>query len=321
MPWQWSNEVLFSQTMKEHVQPFWQTHVNLGIMRAEDGLNIHYAYAIPQSCRGTVIISNGRIESLLKYQEVIYDFYQNGFATFTLDHRGQGLSERQSWDPQHGYVRDFDEYVADVLQFTREIVAPRQPSHPDLLCHSMGGAIGALAAIKAPTYFRRLVFCSPMFGIRPALPSWLARSLIHSGLSLNRWRRRSSGYFFGQGGYRAYPFAINPLTHSEARYRWFRDLYQQHPSIQLGGVTSEWLSAAFYAMQRIYQSASSIQQPSLILSAGADKVVDNRQQYQVAARMPDARFITIARARHELLHEIDSFRQEALSHVFEFITT
>lgn len=320
MHWQWNSETLFVQTMKETVEPFWQQEVRLGVMQAQDGVKLHYAYAIPANHRGTLVISNGRIESLLKYQEVVYELYQNGFASFTLDHRGQGLSARQSVDPQQGYVRDFADYVDDILQFLDEVVAPTLPDKPDLLCHSMGSAIGALAVLKAPSRFCRLVFCSPMFGIRPALPEWFARSLIRTGLSFNRWRRRSSGYFFGQGAYQAYPFALNPLTHSEVRYQWFRDLYQQRPDIQLGGVTSEWLYAAFNAMQTIYAQAHHIQHPSLILSAGADKVVDNRRQRLVADRMPQARFVTVAGARHELLHEADSYRQQALQHLYDFLS-
>ena len=41
---------------------------------------------------GFVVISSGRTESLLKYDETVYDLHSAGYSVFIHDHRGQGLS-------------------------------------------------------------------------------------------------------------------------------------------------------------------------------------------------------------------------------------
>lgn len=268
----------------------------------------------------TVVISSGRIESLLKYKELIFDLYNNKLAVFILDHRGQGLSGRMTEDPQHGFVASFDDYVDDLLAFTDDIVAPHQVGNLYLLCHSMGGAIGALTLLRDPSRFDKAVFASPMFGVRPVLPGWLANSLVHTGLAWNRLRNKQSGYFFGQTPYVAFPYTLNKLTHSKIRYELFRQLYDEERQIQLGGVTSEWLHAAQVAMNRIEACAPQITTPSLILSADGDAIIDNTRQRRVAGRFANAQLEVVHEAYHELFTEADIYRDSVLQQVMRFFT-
>ncbi|MCT6568541.1 alpha/beta fold hydrolase, partial [Staphylococcus aureus] len=41
-----------------------------------------------------VVVVPGRIESYVKYPEVAYDLFQQGYDVIVLDHRGQGRSGR-----------------------------------------------------------------------------------------------------------------------------------------------------------------------------------------------------------------------------------
>ncbi|MDC8832134.1 alpha/beta fold hydrolase [Alteromonas gilva] len=318
-PYYLSSEEHLATTFREQIEPFWQQHVTQGNFAGVAGIRVNYAYCIPKNAGYSVLISSGRIESLLKYKEVIYEFYRNNVAVFIVDHRGQGLSGRMSGNPHHGYVDHFDEYVDDLCWFIDNVVTPRQRGALHLLCHSMGAAIGALTILAKPDCFARAVFCAPMFGIRPALPGWLAAILI--GLSrLYNSLPGTKGYFFGQRDYHADAFGCNRLTSSETRYQLFRTLYSQQPEIQLGGVTPQWLAAASNAMWDIEHHAAKIHLPALVFSAQNDTVVDNQRQARVAAHMPGAEFVSVAGARHEILIECDAIRQPVIQRILSFFS-
>jgi len=320
MNWAFTSENNLASTFATDINPFWQHSVTHGHFVGKDNITVRYSHCIPKSPRATIVICSGRIESYLKYKEFIYDLYQNGFAVFILDHRGQGLSDRMTSDPQHGYVAHFDDYVDDFVTFVETIVKPKQQGPLLLVCHSMGGAIGALTLLRMPKLFSKAVFASPMFGIKPSLPNWLANGLIRTGLAVNRMKKADSGYFFGQTPYIAFPFALNKLTHSKTRYALFRELYDEERDIQLGGVTTEWLAAAHQAMNKIENSAGAITTPILVLSADDDAIIDNKRQRLVAQRMPNATLEIVPRAYHELFTESDDIRERSLTRILDFLT-
>ena len=319
MSWKFTTEQELATTFATTINPFWQSSVTRGHFNGKDNVEVHYAWCRPQNPTASVVISSGRIESYLKYKELIFDLYQNGFAVFIIDHRGQGLSGRMTHDHQHGYVADFEDYIDDLVTFVHKVVKPLQQGPLRLLCHSMGGAIGALTLLREPTLFDKAVLASPMFGIKPALPNWLANGLIQIGLTFNRIRKQTSGYFFGQTSYIPYPYALNKLTHSKARYALFRKLYDEERSIQLGGVTTEWLSAAHRAMNYIEKSAPCLTTPCLVLSAENDSIIDNKRQQKVTKTMPHAKLELIAGAYHEVFTARDDIRNNALTMVCDFM--
>lgn len=79
---------------------FWQKQVSQGIFKGVGNVPLHYAYAIPANAKATIVILNGRTESVLKYQEMYFELTRQGYAVFSYDHRGQGLSGRLNEDPQ-----------------------------------------------------------------------------------------------------------------------------------------------------------------------------------------------------------------------------
>jgi lysophospholipase len=301
------------------IQSFWKNSVQHGVF--EGGgvgeitkVDIAYAYVLQPQALGTVVISSGRIESLIKYKEVIYDFYRNGYSVFIHDHRGQGLSGRMLNNPQIGYVGHFAEYVTDFKKFIDEVVTKKSQHKPKLLCHSMGGAIGALTVLRYPDLFEKIAFSAPMFGIRPALPNWFAKSV----LSLQGVLRNKHAYFFGQANYDNQPFSANELTHSEVRYQIFREEYQTTPQVQLGGVSGHWLKVAAEAIDEIERNAHRFAIPALVIQAGADKIVDNKRQGRVVAKMALSKLLVIEGSKHELLQEQDKFRVPCLIAILEF---
>lgn len=310
------NTILLRQT--NHVEPFWKSKVSQGVFGGKDGVEISYAYVSNEHAIGSVVISSGRIESLVKYKELVYNLYHGGYSVFIHDHRGQGLSGRMTPNSHQGYVDDFDDYVADIKTFYDKVVMPKTSHKPVLLCHSMGSAIGALYCLKYPEDFSRVAFSAPMFGIRPAMPDWFACCLLKTFLAVNTLFSKRPWYFFGQKDYAEEPFQQNPLTHCSVRYNIFRQAYQTHASAQLGGVTGRWLMAAHNATRAIKNQAENFPIPALILQATNDTIVDNARQNLIAEKMPNCKLVEVINSKHELLVESDTYRDRAIREILSF---
>lgn len=314
-----TDDVVLNRYMN-HVEPFWNSNITFGEFEGVKGVPIHYAYALNDNAKGAIVLSSGRIESLVKYKELVYNLYHAGYSVFVHDHRGQGLSGRMTANLHQGYVEDFDDYVDDTKHFYDEVVTANTDFIPLLLCHSMGSAIGALYCLKYPDDFSKVAFSAPMFGIRPALPDWFATGLIKTHMIVNALFSKKTWYFWGQQDYVEEPFEQNPLTHCSTRYQIFRDEYRTHKQAQLGGVTGRWLWAAHNALAKIKRNAKHFPLPALVLQASNDTIVDNQRQSLIVSNMPDCKFVEIINAKHELLMESDRYRDQALRQILAFFS-
>ena len=314
-----SSEDNLAQRYASDIQTFWQAKVTQGQFTANDGIKIAYASAINPNAYQTIVICTGRIEGLVKYKEVVFDLYNNGYSVFIHDHRGQGFSDRLLSNPHKGYVDSFDDYVNDFRHFMRSHVLPHTDQKgyqkPHLLCHSMGGAIGTLYLLEYATDFDKVALSAPMFGIAAPIPSFISRLIITLGATLNKLFKSEPWYFLGLGDYSPVEFEKNALTQSMIRYDLFRKEYEGSPSAQLGGPTFHWLQQAVIAMNKIECNAHNILHDCLVLKAGKDNVVDNRQQQTVVEHMSQAKLIVINDAKHELLLESDQFRLPSMESI------
>src|SRR5262249_5450299 len=114
--------------------------------------------------KGAIVMSSGRTEGLIKYQELIYDLGRQGYSIYIHDHRGQGFSDRVRGltSSQIGHVESFGQYVADLKQVVDAVVIPGQHKRRFLLAHSMGGAIASLYLEQYANDFAAAVLSSPM---------------------------------------------------------------------------------------------------------------------------------------------------------------
>ena len=279
--------------------------------------------------RKCLVIVPGRSEGYLKYQELTFDLYQQGYDIFIIDHRGQGISERLLTNTHKGYVDSFEDYSTDLHLFIKQIVSQHSSEKPYLLAHSMGGLISARYLQKYPEVIKAAVLSSPMIAINSArIPKWLGKVLIYSGEQLNQWLSNDAWYFLGQGNskedaYHLKNFSNNRLMQSQVRYQQFTQLYQSTPDIQLGGVTFHWLAEALKAENIVFKNLAQLTTPTLVLQAGADRVVDNDAQDTFCRQLnkkhpkscPNGQPIVIDNARHELFFEADHYRDQALQHL------
>ncbi len=296
-------------------QAFWQSIVQDTLITA-DGIKLAYMMAEQPQAHAAIVISSGRVESYLKYQELIFDLYQQGYSVYAIDHRGQGLSDRMTSNPHMGHVQKFSDYVDDFALFMQTKVLPRNDKPLLLLGHSMGGAIGTLYLKQYPDIFSAAAFSAPMYGIKLPMPKALVRWLASRlDTTLNGGE---PNYVLGGQNYKPVRFKDNDLTHSQSRYQAYRELYGAIPKLQLGSPTNRWLIEALNAADTCVIATAQIRTPILVLQASEDKIVNNAAQNLAVSTHCQLKII--AGAAHEIFIEKDAYRNQALNEVFDFFT-
>ncbi len=296
-------------------QAMW-SQVTESVIKMGD-INLAYSFIEHPKSQKAIVISNGRIESYLKYQELIFDLYRQGYSIFTLDHRGQGLSSRTTQNPQQGHIDRFETYINDFAHFIDMVVKPKNYHDLFLVAHSMGSTIGTLYMDKHPETFKAAAFSAPMYGIKLPVGSrfihWLAQLLDTTDSN------KEPDYVLGGSDYKDVKFAKNDLTHCQLRYENYKKLYQQHPELQVGSPTNRWLHESIDAGERAILAAQQSPVPILILQADEDTVVDNLAQSRAVGGL--CQLINIPHARHEVFMEKDESRNFAIDALLKFLAS
>lgn len=271
-------------------------------------------FSAPQH-KHIVAVFPGRIESYVKYSEVAYDLFHNGYDVLMMDHRGQGRSGRLLEDSHRGHVLRFSDYVDDVALLWQQQIEPRAYTRRFALAHSMGGAILAHFLARQPGSFDAAALCAPMCGIHLPIPHWLAWRVLD-------WSERHPPirdyYAIGTGQWQPLPYLVNVLTHSRERYQRSVRFYADYPELRVGGPTYHWVREAMTAGKQLLALAADITTPILLLQAQEDRVVDNRSQDDFCRALAQTGHPcaggaprVIEGARHEILFEKDNMRAQA----------
>lgn len=287
---------------------------------AKDGRKLRAAYAIPNSPKGTVVLLCGRGDFIERWFETIADFIRRGFAVATFDFRGQGGSERVYQDRYRDGVKSFSEYEDDFASFMTQVVLPDCPPPFFAVGHSTGGLI-LLQALTRRTWFERAVLSAPLLGVDVGVwPLPLVRFLC--------WFLPKAGlgrlFLPGQSKRPLAPqnFPGNNLTSDQRRFQQSTRTLVEQPDLGVGGPTFSWLHAALKSMDRMAAEGAkaTFRAPILIVAAGRDRVVDNEAIRRFCAAATGVSLAVIPEARHEILFERDSIREQFFA-AFEAFTT
>jgi len=119
-----------------------------------------------------VLLLNGRTEFIEKYLEPVQELQRRGFAVWSLDWRGQGLSSRLLPNLLPGHAVSFGDHLDDLDLLLDRLVLPglggQAKGGPPLvlLAHSMGGHLGARLLARRPGLFARAILSAPMMDFR-----------------------------------------------------------------------------------------------------------------------------------------------------------
>jgi alpha-beta hydrolase superfamily lysophospholipase len=245
--------------------------INLPVPDAEetavtpDGLVLHVERFVPRTAPlGLLVIVHGFSAHIGNFRHVGRACADAGLATTLFDCRGHGRSQGR-----RGHVARFADFVSDLdlVMAGARALWPAIPlslaghSHGALICMTYMREPVAPAAerrLTQPADVRSLVLAAPFFGLRLKVPAvklalakplgsiWPTLALANGvkGTDVSRVPEVQAGFY------------TDPLIHHVATPRWFNEVRA--------------------AQERALAIAEGdLQTPTLILMAGADRVVSN----------------------------------------------
>ena len=286
----------------------------VGTILARDGVRLRFARwrATTRRSQGTICLLQGRAEQIEKYFEVVGNLRSRGFAVATFDWRGQGGSERRLRNARKGHVDSFAEFDRALDAFMEQVALPDCPPPYYALAHSTGALICLRGAREGRVRFSRMVLSSALLGLGP---------LTLSQPVVGRLAAFLTAVGFGEadvpGGGRTTslettPFEGNLLTSDAARFARNVAIVRSAPSIAIGAPTIGWLYAACKAMQEASEPdfGPGIKLPALMVGGSLDQVVSPRAIEALAGELRAGGQVVIAGARHELMMERDTLREQ-----------
>lgn len=302
--------VIYTTTIKPHFDT-----QQLNYFISHDALKIAYKYFPVNNSKATVVISSGRTEGMVKYQELIYDLNNNGYSVYIYDHRGQGFSQRMTQDSRLGYVKDFFNYVKDLKYFVDNII--KHDEKLFLLSHSMGAQVASLYAQTYPYDFDALVLNSPMH--QPKLFTEFTTGFLCDIVEymIDDTPKYAIGKFYFD--FTDNNFFFNMLTHSELRYSIVNESYALNPETKIGWTSVNWVAESCKVSPLVLKYADKIKVPVLLIQSGNDYLVNLKPQEEFCSKLGDlCKMVPVDEAYHELFFEKDIYRNKALSAMFEF---
>ena len=284
---------------------------------AVDGTQIRYViWSAPDaSGHGGVILLPGRSEFIEKYSETVQDLLARGFWVAAMDWPGHGLSGRPLSNRHKHHLTSFAPMADDLKRFIEELEARRLGRPRIILAHSMGAHVALRYLHDCPDRVDGAVLSAPMVALTFApFGRRLTRRLTRLAVGLGLGK----GYAPGQVNYGALQRSaanMRLLTSDPERFQREHRWIDQNPDLASGGVTYGWLDAAMSSIAEINAPGypEAIRTPILVVQAGADRLVDNPRQEAFARRLPNATFLRIEGARHEILNECDEYRDQFLA--------
>ena len=285
---------------------------SIGSLTAEDGSRLRYGvWRLPETeTRGTVVLLHGRTEFIEKHFETIADLLKRGLSVFTLDWRGQGLSDTMNGEVLKGHVGDYLHYVEDLKQFMDSLVLAQKSGPLYLLAHSMGGHVALRYFHDNPGVVERAVLCAPLVRLMPGRVPGMITRLVARVVAAAGFHTR---YVPGHAVYWASRenFGDNPLTSDPNRYNIAAEWVRHEPALAVGPPTIGWLGAMFNSISALHRPgyAAEIRTPTLMVVGGRDSVVSADAARDYSTRLGDGDFLLMREASHEILHERDEIRE------------
>ena len=278
-------------------------------VRTSDGLRIRVGHwRSDATTRGTVLLFPGRTEYIEKYGPAAADLAERGYATLSVDWRGQGLADRMLPDRLLGHVEAFLDFQKDVEAAVRLAERLALPKPWYLLGHSMGGAIGLRAAINGLPV-NACAFSAPMWGIQiPAALRPVARVLGALGPRFGLAKLRTPTTTV-EAYVQASPFEDNTLTNDPDMYRMMQDQLAAQPDLSLGGPTVQWLTESMAECASLAANASPAL-PCVTFLGTNEQIVNTAAIHDRMARWPGGELVMVDTAQHEVMMEGPDIRRE-----------
>ncbi|MGQ0287382.1 alpha/beta fold hydrolase [Pasteurellaceae bacterium 22721_9_1] len=308
-------ESQFHHFLQQQLSP-WLAPFPVQYIEGKKGCRLAYRHFLQTNGSDKLmILVNGRAENLLKWSEVAYDFYHQGYDVLLFDHRGQGYSQRLLPHTEKGYIDEFRFYAEDMAKIIENITALYTYQTQHLLAHSLGALISSFYLANADHQIKSAVFSAPFFAL--PMKNLLMDEIL---LSLMMLFGQGKKYVFGKTDYQPVDVMDNKLSSSQVRMQWMNEINLTFPEVHLGGPTFKWAHLCLQATKKLPTILSRIEIPVLILQAEQEQIVSNKTLQKLTALLPQGKLIKVAQAKHEILFERDEIRQQAFAEIKAFLT-
>lgn len=252
-------------------------------------------WPLPQA-RGAVLLVHGLGEHSGRYWRLAQWFNQRGYAVRGYDQRGHGQTPGRRGRLRHG-----DDLLEDLATAYHDY-ANGLPHPPLLLGHSMGGLVALRAVLDGRVVPPALVLSSP------ALRSWESPWMI----ALARLLNRVAPSLPLRNG-----LAVDKLSHDRQVVIDYRGDRLQH-----GWITPRLADFIFRAGATCIADAAGLAQPTLLLVADSDELVDPSGSREFARRAAATGRLTtrfFSTLYHELFNEAEPGRGQVLMQLGDWL--
>lgn len=311
-------EDILEQKMEEEAEPFLRSIRVSGMMKTTENKGLYYELYPQENAKGTIVVSYGFTESCLKYYELLYYFYREGYQAAIMDHRGHGRSMREVEDMTVVHVELFSRYVKDLHHFVEKKVKPMADGKPlYLFAHSMGGCIGTFYLEQYPDDFKRAVLTAPMLGVKlGGCPAWAARVLC----DMEVFRGKGTERLFTQSAFDPDESFEECSASSEARHAWYMKKRREDENYQTSSGSYYWGKEAINAGEFVVsrKQAEKVKASVLLFQAEYDSLVKPEPQDRFISRIADGRLVFVPGVRHEIYRAPNEVLQPYLEEIFRF---
>lgn len=191
-----------------------------------------------------------------------------------------------------------------------------------LFAHSMGGAIGTIAASWEPELFQKIILSSPM--IRPLTGSvpWPVTVAI---VQVECLIGRSARYVIEQKPYDGSETLETSAAVSEARFMRYNEIRKQCKEIQTSAASYGWLLASIRMSWYIrYHGWKKLTAPILLFQAEKDAFVSVRAIQKFAKKLQrkgrtSCEYVYVPGSKHEIFGSGDETLQVYVERILSFL--
>jgi lysophospholipase len=305
----------------------WRSHY----FTNRNGYRLRYACALPDGKSrpdAVVVILPGLREFCELYCETAHNLLTRNIGVCVIDWLCQGGSDRLLDNPHKRHTISFLSDMRDLDEWLRKDILPmldaQYPERPPMvmLGHSMGGNIGLTHLYARRDLFTCAAFTAPMLGIAAfsQMPDWLTRLFTEAA---NQTALRRS-YVPGASDWslelrnRVLQYLY---TSDKERGMLHNQWLNQNPRLRIGNITWKWLLEAERACRRVNRPGvlKRITTPILLARAGRDALIERDQLDRAAGLLPHAELLDLPGARHEILMEDDTLRDQFIKNFLHLI--
>jgi alpha-beta hydrolase superfamily lysophospholipase len=272
-----------------------------------------------------VLIIPGYTEPAMKYMEIVGDLsakIPELGPWYLLDLPGQGASERlvdlRVVDRRVVHVDNPDRYPVAVLGMIHKVIKPENSgSLPQVIAHSTGALVFMSALQRSMDIAGKVVMTAPLIRPKSLFPNFFVSlmAIIHCQFGFcetTAWGRQTLPI-------EAKTFESNISTTSRARWFAAHKIGLRYPDYYVSGTSWGWLKMAMTLGSEISTSQNPMSPGTLIFMAEDDGYIDPKPSLEACERSRGCEAVTLKGSRHEILHEIDSIRNQALEKIIKHL--